>query len=327
MQDAIDREARAVREGVGVYDGSPLGTFEIKGADAARFLDHIYTTVMSTLAPGTGRYGLMLSDDGLIFDDGVCFRLDAQRWIVSSSTGNADAVHRHMEMLLQTDLRDWSVFVTPVTAQWANATLCGPKAREVLADLGTDVDLSPEAFPFMSLRDGRVAGLPARIVRVSFTGELSFEINVAPRHLPALWDRIMAAGAPHGILPVGSEANHVLRVEKGFLSLGHEVDGTVDPYDLGMGWAMSRKKPDYIGKRAVEIRRAAGKMRHELVGIIPEPDVQIPEGAPLTPGGHRQASEGFVTACVKSVAQDRWVGLALLDDGHARHGEMAHVRL
>lgn len=327
MQDAIDREARAVREGVGVYDGSPLGTFEIKGADAARFLDHIYTTVMSTLAPGTGRYGLMLSDDGLIFDDGVCFRLDAQRWIVSSSTGNADAVHRHMEMLLQTDLRDWSVFVTPVTAQWANATLCGPKAREVLADLGTDVDLSPEAFPFMSLRDGRVAGLPARIVRVSFTGELSFEINVAPRHLPALWDRIMAAGAPHGILPVGSEANHVLRVEKGFLSLGHEVDGTVDPYDLGMGWAMSRKKPDYIGKRAVEIRRAAGKMRHELVGIIPEPDVQIPEGAPLTPGGHRQASEGFVTACVKSVAQDRWVGLALLDNGHARHGEMAHVRL
>ena len=164
-------------------------------------------------------------------------------------------------------------------------------------------------------------------MRVSFTGELSFEINVAPRHLPALWDRIMAAGAPHGILPVGSEANHVLRVEKGFLSLGHEVDGTVDPYDLGMGWAMSRKKPDYIGKRAVEIRRATGKMRHELVGIIPEPDVQIPEGAPLTPGGHRQASEGFVTACVKSVAQDRWVGLALVDDGHARHGEMAHVRL
>jgi len=327
MQDAIDREARAVREGVGVYDGSPLGTFEIKGRDAPRFLDHIYSNVMSSLAPGHGRYGLMLSDDGLIFDDGVCFRLDARRWIVSCSTGNADAVHGHMEQLLQCDFPDWSVHVTPVTSQWANATLCGPMAREVLTALGTDIDISPEAFPFMSLRDGTVADLPARVVRVSFTGELSFEINVAPRHLPALWDRIMAAGAPHGITPVGSEANHVLRVEKAFLSLGHEVDGTVDAHDLGMGWAMSRKKPDYLGKRAVAIRRAGGGVRRELVGILPDPDGPVPEGAPLTPGGRREASEGFVTACVKSVAQGRWVGLALLDNGHTRHGEVAHVRL
>ena len=282
---------------------------------------------MSSLKPGNGRYGLMLSDDGLIMDDGVCFRLDEHRWIVSTSTGHADAINGHMEEMLQTRFPGWNVFITTVTSQWNNATICGPKAREVMAALGTDIDLSPEAFPFMTFRDGTVAGLPARVVRVSFTGELSFEVNVAPRHMRALWAKVMEAGAPFGILPVGSEASHVLRVEKGFLSLGHEVDGNVDAYDLGMGWAMSKKKPDYLGKRAVQIRREGGGPRRELVGVIPDPDRQIPEGAPLTPGGRREKTEGFVTACVWSVVHERWVGLALLEGGHARHGETAHVRL
>lgn len=331
MQEAVNRECRAVRGAVGVYDGSPLGKFELKGACVGRFVDHLYTNVMSSLAPGQGRYGLMLSDDGLIMDDGVCFRLDAHRWMISTSTGHADAIHSHMEEVLQTRFPDWNVFITPVTSQWCNATICGPQARAVMTALGTDIDLSPEAFPFMSLRDGHVAGLPARVVRVSFTGELSFEVNVAPRHMRTLWDRIMEAGAPFGILAVGSEASHVLRVEKGFLSLGHEVDGTVDPHDLGMGWVMSRKKDDFLGKRAVAIRRAGavadGMARRELVGILPEPDCPVPEGAPLTPGGLRKATEGFVTACVWSVVHERWVGLALLENGHARHGETAHVRL
>ena len=327
LQEATNRECRAVRFGVGVYDGSPLGTFELKGRDVGRFLDYLYSNVMSSLKPGHGRYGLMLSDDGLIMDDGVCFRLDEHRWIVSTSTGHADAINGHMEEMLQTRFPGWNVFITTVTSQWNNATICGPKAREVMAALGTDIDLSPEAFPFMSYRDGTVAGLPARVVRVSFTGELSFEVNVAPRHMRALWAKVMEAGAPFGILPVGSEASHVLRVEKGFLSLGHEVDGTVDAYDLGMGWAMSKTKPDYLGKRAVQIRREAGGPRRELVGVIPEPDRQIPEGAPLTPGGRREKTEGFVTACVWSVVHERWVGLALLEGGHARHGETAHVRL
>jgi sarcosine oxidase subunit alpha len=327
LQEATNRECRAVRFGVGVYDGSPLGTFELKGRDVGRFLDYLYSNVMSSLKPGNGRYGLMLSDDGLIMDDGVCFRLDEHRWIISTSTGHADAINGHMEEMLQTRFPGWNVFITTVTSQWNNATICGPKAREVMAALGTDIDLSPEAFPFMTVRDGTVAGLPARVVRVSFTGELSFEVNVAPRHMRALWAKVMEAGAPFGILPVGSEASHVLRVEKGFLSLGHEVDGTVDAYDLGMGWAMSKKKPDYLGKRAVHIRRDGGGPRRELVGVIPEPDRQIPEGAPLTPGGRKEKTEGFVTACVWSVVHERWVGLALLDNGHARHGETAHVRL
>ena len=328
FQDTVNREARTVRTGVGVYDGSPLGTFELKGRDVAAFLDLVYTNLMSTLTPGNGRYGLMLSEDGLILDDGVVLRLDDHRWIVSTSTGHADAINQHMEKVLQFDRPEWQVWITPVTSQWNNATVCGPRAREVMQALGTDIDLDPGRFSFMAFRDGQVAGLPARVVRVSFTGELSFEINVAPRHMPILWERVMEAGAPFGIAPIGSEANHVLRVEKGFLSLGHEVDGTVDPHDLGMGWLMSKKKSDFIGKRSVALRRAGGAVRRELVGLLPE-DTQemLPEGAPLTPGGRKQATEGFVTACVWSVVQDRWVALALLENGHARQGQSVHVRL
>ena len=328
FQQSVNREAACVRNGVGVYDGSPLGTYELKGGDCARLLDLVYTNVFSSLKTGMGRYGLMLSDDGLILDDGVSFKLGENRYLMSTSTGNADVVYQYLEKLLQVERPDWDVKITNVTSQWANATVCGPLAREVMQALQTDIDLSPAAFPFMSFRDGTVAGLPARVVRVSFTGELSFEINVAPRHLPALWDRIMEAGAAHGIMPIGSEANHVLRVEKGFLSLGHEVDGTADAHDLGMGWIMSKKKPDYIGKRSVDLRRKAGGARRELVGILShDPSEMVPEGAPLTPGGRRESSEGFVTAYVWSVANDRSVGLALLENGHARHGETAHVRV
>ena len=328
FQETVNRECRAVREGVGVYDGSPLGKFELIGRDVGRFLDHVYTNLMSTLRPGQCRYGLMLTEDGLILDDGVAMRLGEHRWLVSTSTAHADTVNGHMEELLQTQFPDWNVYVTTVTSQWNNATVCGPMAREVVAALGTDIDLSPEELPFMRFADGHVAGLPARVVRVSFTGELSFEINVAPRHMRGLWERIMETGAPFGIEPVGSEASHVLRVEKGFLSLGHEADGTVDAHDLGMGWIMSKKKADHVGKRSVELRRRSKAARRELVGLLPtDPNDQIPEGAPLTPGGERRPSEGLVTACVWSVVLNRWVALALLENGKSRHGETVRVRL
>lgn len=328
FQQTVDRESIAVRQGVGVYDGAPLGKFEIKGPDAGEFLDMVYTNIFSTLKTGMGRYGLMLSDDGIILDDGVSFKLADNHYLMSTSTGHADEVNRHMEHFLQTERPKWQVMITTVTTQWANATICGPKARQLVEQLGTDIDLSPEAFPFMAMREGMVAGLAARICRVSFTGELSFEINVAARHFAELWNAIMDIGAPLGIVPVGSEANHVLRVEKGFLSLGHEADGTTDAYDLGMGWIMSKKKPDYIGKQSVEIRRSSGKPRRELVGLlIDDPQRLVTEGAPVTPEGRRQASEGLVTACVHSVALDRSVALALLENGRARIGQKAHIRM
>ena len=328
FQDTVNRESRAVRTGVAVYDGSPLGKFEIKGRDALRLIEMLYTNSFANLKTGMGRYGIMLSEDGLILDDGVTFKLGENHYLMSTSTAHAGEVERHMEHVLQVERPDWQVWIRPVTSQWANATICGPQARDVMAALGGDLDLSPEALPFMALRDGTVAGVPARVCRVSFTGELSFEINVRSRDAAALWDRIMAVGKPFGLTPIGSEANHVLRVEKGFLSLGHEVDGTADPYDLGMGWIMSKRKDDFIGKRAVQIRRSSGKPRRELVGLLTEdPARLITEGAPLTPDGRKAPSEGFVSASVWSVVRDRSVALGLLTNGRARIGQKAYIRL
>jgi sarcosine oxidase subunit alpha len=327
FQQTVNRESLAVREGVGVYDGAPLGKFEIKGRDAARFLDLLYTNRFDNLQTGRGRYGIMLSDDGMIMDDGVSFKLAEHHYFMSTSTGNADRINQHMEFFLQTHRPEWQVHITTVTTQWANATLCGPRARELAQLLAPRADLSNEALPFMAMLETEVAGIPARVCRVSFTGELSFEINVWPRHFATLWERIMAAGETFGITPIGSEANHVLRVEKGFLSLGHEVDGTADPYDLGLGWIMS-DKPDYLGKRAVQIRRAGGEPRRELVGLLVEdPARLVEESAPITPEGRREASEGFVSACVWSVVQKRSIALALLLDGRRRIGETVYIRM
>ena len=327
MQCAINAEAEAVRYGVGVYDGSPLGKFDISGRDAAAFIDLLYTNDFGDLEIGMGRYGIMLSDDGMILDDGVTFKLAENHYLMSTSTGFADLVFRHMEYLLQVECQSWQVWITPVTSQWCNATICGPKARDVLEALGTSIDISNDAFPFMAMREALVAGLPARICRVSFTGEVSFEINVWPRHAEAMWRRIMEIGGPFGIVPVGSETSHVLRGEKGFLSLGHEVDATADPFDLGMGWIMSRTKAHTIGRRSIDIRRSSGKPRRELVGLIPESGGElVPEGAPITPNGDRVASEGFVSACVWSVVNKQIVALGLLTNGRARIGETIIIR-
>jgi sarcosine oxidase, subunit alpha len=327
FQQTVDREARAARRGVAIYDGAPLGLYAIEGPDALRLIEHACTARYSTLPTGMGRYGLMLTEDGLILDDGVVFRLAGDRFLMSCSTGNADAVGLHLERILQIDRPAWRARVVKLTHQWMNATICGPNARAVLARL-TDLDLSTESFPFMALREGHVAGHRARVARVSFTGEQSYEINTRPRDLPGLWSALLEAGAAEGIVAIGSEANHVLRVEKGFISLGHEADGTVDPFDLGMGWAMAVKKGDFIGLRSVKLRHTSGRPRRELVGLLPEdPSAQLPEGAPITPSGRREASEGLVTACVRSVVLDRWVALALLTNGRARLGEQIAVRL
>jgi sarcosine oxidase subunit alpha len=328
FQQTVNRESLAVRDKVAVYDGAPLGKFEIKGPDAEKLIEMLYTSNFASLKTGMGRYGIMLSDDGLILDDGVTFKLADNHYLISTSTGHADAVNRHMEFFLQTHRPEWRVKITTVTTQWANATVCGPRAREVLQALGTDIDLSPESFPFMAMRAANVAGIAAKICRVSFTGELSFEINVRPRHALQLWQAVIEAGKPFDLTPIGSEANHVLRVEKGFLSLGHEVDGTTDPYDLGMGWIMSKTKADYLGKRALEIRRSSARTRHELVGLLPDDAEQmLDENAPLTPGGRREASEGLVTACVWSVVQKRVIALSLLKDGRNRIGDKVHIRM
>ena len=327
FQQSVNRESLAVRENVAVYDGAPLGKLEIKGPDALSLIEMLYTNDFTGLDTGMGRYGIMLSEDGLILDDGVTFKLADSHYFMSTSTGHADAINQHIEYFRQIHRPNWQVYLTTVTTQWANATICGPRARELMQALNTDIDLSNQAFPFMALREGSVAGFPARVCRVSFTGELSFEINVRSRDALALWEKIIDAGKEFKLTPIGSEANHVLRVEKGFLSLGHEADGTADPYDLGMAWIMSKTKADYIGKKSVEIRRRNTLRKRQLVGLLPDDhDHLIDENAPITPGGRREKSEGFVTACVWSVVQQRVIALALLEDGRNRIGETIFIR-
>jgi sarcosine oxidase, subunit alpha len=328
FQETINREALATRENLAVYDGSPLGKFDINGPDALRLIEMLYTNVFSTLKFGMGRYGVMLREDGTILDDGVTFKLEENHYLMSTSTANADVVYQHIQHFLQRERPHWKVWITPITTQWSNATICGPRARDFIAKLDSDIDFNAMAFPFMAMREGTVEGIPARVCRVSFTGELSFEINVRSRHALTLWERLFEIGRSYDLMPIGSETNHVLRVEKGFLSLAHEVDGTADPHDLGMSWVMSKKKIDYIGKRSVTLRRSVDKLRRELVGLLVNDRSRlVPEGAPLTADGRREASEGFVTACVWSVAQSRSVALALLEDGRSRIGQTVHIRL
>lgn len=324
-EDAIRRAARAVRTGVGIYDGSPLGKFELFGRDVANLLELVYTNRWRKLEPGQGRFGLMLHEDGRLLDDGVTFRLDEQRWLMSTGTGTADQVHGHLERLLQVEFPHWQVYITPVTNQWANICVCGPKARDLLTRAGTDIDLNPEKFPFLALRPGRVVGVDAQVARVSYTGELSFEINVRRRNALRVWEAMMEAGEKYGITPVGSETSAVLRIEKGFISAGSEGDNITNPFDAGMGWVVDMDKEDFIGRRTLVRDLAADDLvRQQVVGLLPGDAAFVPiEGSALIqPGSEsRPDFQGHVTASCYSPNLERSICLALLKDGRRRLGE------
>ena len=236
------REVRAARDHVGILDASTLGKIDIKGPDAARFLERVYTNGWQKLEIGKARYRLMLKEDGMVMDDGVTTRLADDHFHMTTTTGGAAGVLDWLEEWLQTEWPDLKVYLTSVTEQWSVATLSGPDAAKVIEAAGTDIDLSAEAFGHMSMKQGHISGLPVRIFRVSFTGELSYEINVPARYGLALWQVLMKAGEAFHITPYGTEAMHVLRAEKGFIIVGQETDGTVTPLDLGMCWIVSKKK-------------------------------------------------------------------------------------
>ena len=255
MRDAVNRECLAVRRGLGIMDASTLGKIDIQGPDAREFLNRVYTNAWDSLAVGRCRYGLMLGDDGMVLDDGVTSRLAENHYHMTTTTGGAARVLAWLEEWSQTEWPKLKVYFTSVTTQWSVASIQGPHARALLSELCHDIDLSREAFPFMAWRDGAVAGIRARIFRVSFSGELAYEINVASSYATALWQALMTAGAKYDITPYGTEAMHVLRAEKGFVVVGHDTDGTVTPQDLGMDWIVSKKKTDFIGKRGAQPRR------------------------------------------------------------------------
>jgi len=328
MDAAVSRECLAVRNGAGVLDASTLGKIEVVGPDSASFLDRMYTNRMSTLAVGSIRYGFMLGLDGMVEDDGVAMRLADDRFLVTTTTGNAAMVLDRFEEWLQTEWPDLRAYCTSVTEQWADIAIAGPRAGEVLDAVGTDVDLSTEAFPFMTFRDGTVAGIPVRVARVSFTGELSYEILVDGRRGLELWRAVLAAGTPFGIAPYGTEAMHVLRAEKGFVIVGQDTDGTVTPDDLGMGWIVRKDDSDFVGRRSLRRPDPSRPDRKQLVGLLP--DGFLSEGAQLVEedtGRIPMPMIGHVTSSYLSPTLGRPIALAMVERGRSRLGETVYAPL
>jgi sarcosine oxidase subunit alpha len=331
MRQAVDRECRAARTGVGILDASTLGKIDVKGPDAAEFLNRIYTNGWLKLAVGRARYGLMLGEDGMVMDDGVTVRLAKDHFHMTTTTGGAAGVLDWLEEWSQTEWPDLKVYFTSVTEQWAVASICGPKSRELLAALSDDIDLSEAALPFMGVTTGTVAGLPARVFRISFTGELSFEINVPSRHGLALWTALMAAGEKYDITPYGTEAMHVLRAEKGFIIVGQETDGSVTPGDLGMDWIVSAKKGDFVGKRSLARSDSQRADRKQLVGLLSrDPEVVLPEGAQVVADlktAPPMAMLGHVTSSYYSANCGRSIAMAVIAGGRSRMGDTVYLPL
>ncbi|CCK31787.1 Sarcosine oxidase subunit alpha [Streptomyces davaonensis JCM 4913] len=330
MAAAVLRECRTTRESVGFMDASTLGKIDVQGPDAGIFLDRLYTNMMSTLKVGMIRYGVMCRPDGMVFDDGTVMRVAQDRFLTTTTTGNAAAVLDWMEEWLQTEWPELKVHCTSVTEQWATVALVGPKSREVLGSLAPELAVANEDFPFMAWRGTTVAGIEARVCRISFSGELAYEINVSPWHALALWEAVHEAGAPYGITPYGTETMHVLRAEKGYPIIGQDTDGTVTPQDLGMSWVVSKKKRDFIGKRSHARADTARPDRKHLVGLLPDdPGTFLPEGThliadgvPLTPP---VPMLGHVTSSYRSAALGRTFALALIKGGRDRIGERLYA--
>ena len=331
MDGAVERECLAVRDAVGAMDASTLGKIEVVGADASAFLDRMYTNRMSNLAVGSIRYGLMLGLDGMVLDDGVAMRLAEDRYLVTTTTGGAATVLDRFEEWLQTEWPELRVYCTSVTEQWAVIAINGPRAREVVSATGTDIDVSREAFPFMTLRDGHVGGVPTRLARVSFSGELAYELHVPAWHGLEIWEAVMAGGAPFGIEPYGTEAIHVLRAEKGYVIVGQDTDGSVTPHDLGMDWIVNLSKGDFVGRRSLRRSDVVRPDRKQLVGLFPQdPQALLPEGAQLVledTGQIPMPLAGHVTSSYRSPALGRTFALAMLAAGHAMHGRTVYAPL
>ncbi|WP_169568986.1 sarcosine oxidase subunit alpha [Sneathiella limimaris] len=331
MQDSLNRECLAVRNGVGVLDASTLGKIDIKGPDAAEFLNRIYTNSWSKLGVGRVRYGLMCHEDGMVFDDGTTARLADDHFLMTTTTGNAAVVLDWLEEYLQTEWPELDVYCTSVTEQWATVSIAGPKARKLLKKLTPDLDLSPEDFPFMSFKETEIDGIPARVFRISFTGELSFEINVPWHAGRKMWDLVMDAGEEYGITPYGTETMHILRAEKGFIIVGQETDMTMTPYDLGMSWIVSKLKDDFIGKRSYSRSDTARKDRKQLVGLLTEnPHDVLPEGAQLVFDPYvpkPMPMVGHVTSSYYSATLGRSIALAVVRGGHEKEGELVFAPL
>jgi sarcosine oxidase, subunit alpha len=329
MHDAVTRECRTTRASVGLFDATTLGKIEVVGPDAATFLERMYANAFQKLEVGRCRYGLMLNEAGFLMDDGVIARLKPDRFHVTTTTGGAPRVLAHMEDYLQTEFPDLRVWVTSTTEQWATIAVQGPRARETIAPLIEGVDLAADATPHMSMREAHVCGVPARLMRVSFTGELGYEINVPSHFGRAVWEAAWREVQKHGGCAYGTEAMHVMRAEKGYVIVGQETDGTVTLADLGLEWAIGKTKKDFVGKRSLTRPDMLAANRKQLVGLLTDnPAISLEEGAQVTespspPIG--SSALGHVTSSYRSEAVGRPIALAMVAAGRSRMGAKLHV--
>ena len=325
VHDAVNREVKNTRENLGLLDASTLGKLIVKGPDAGKFLDMMYTNMMSTLPIGKCRYGLMCSENGFLSDDGVVVRMSDDTWLCHTTTGGAESIHAHMEDWLQCEWWDWKVYVANVTEQYAQIAVVGPNARKLLRKLG-GMDVSAEALPFMQWAEGKIGEFDARVFRISFSGELSYEIAVPAGQGRAFWDALIVAGEEFGIMPYGTETLHILRAEKGFIMIGDETDGTVIPQDLNLNWALSKKKEDYLGKRAHTRSHMADPNRWKLVGLETVDGSVLPDGAYAIADGDnangQRNTQGRVTSTYYSANMERGIAMGLVHKGPERIGEV-----
>ena len=322
---AVWREVINTREKLGLLDASTLGKIVVKGPDAGKFLDMMYTNMMSNLKLGRCRYGLMCSENGFLSDDGVVARIDDQTWLCHTTSGGADRIHAHMEEWLQTEWWDWQVWVVNITEELAQVAVVGPNSRKVLEKLG-GMQVSADALPFMAWADGEIGGITCRAYRISFSGELSYEIAVPASRGLEFWEMLVEAGAEFGVMPYGTECLHIMRAEKGFIMIGDETDGTVIPQDLGLGWAISKKKEDFLGKRAQQRPFMDNPNRWQLVGL------ETLDGSVLEDGSYAIAkgqnangqtnTEGRVTSTYHSPTLGKGIAMGLVHNGPDRMGEV-----
>jgi sarcosine oxidase, subunit alpha len=330
MEAAVLRECQAAREGVAVMDASTLGKINVQGPDAVEFLNRMYTNAFDTLKVGSCRYGLMCKADGMVFDDGVVMHLGPDHWLATTTTGGAAAVLDWMEEWLQTEWPDFRVRLTSVTDHWADVAVVGPRSREVVAALFPKLAIDAQSFPFMAIREDETAGIPVRLHRITFSGELAYELWTPSWYGLALWEAVMAAGEKSAITPYGTETMHVLRAEKGYIICGQETDGTVTPQDLGMSWIVSKKKA-FIGQRSYRRSDTARPDRKHLVGLLPVDGNQLlPEGAQLVlqpDAAVPVKMAGHVTSSYRSATLGRTFALAMLQSGRERLGSTVYAPL
>ena len=335
LHTAVNRECVATRSRVGVMDASTLGKIDVRGPDAREFLNRVYSNAWTKLEPGKCRYGLMLDENGMVMDDGVTACIGENHFHMTTTTGGAAKVLGWLERWHQTEWPELKVYFSSVTDHWSTVAIVGPDSRKVLSKLCNDIDLSADAFKFMDGREGTVAGLPARVFRISFSGEVAYEVNVDASYGHYLWEEVMKAGKEFDITPYGTESMHVLRAEKGYIIVGQDTDGSVSPIDLGMGWAVGMKKPfSFLGRRSLTRSDTVRKDRKQLVGLLPEdPAVVLAEGAQIlqSPAQAPKLGEapvamfGHVTSSYYSAFMGRSIAMAVLKGGAEKSGETVYV--